>query len=74
MVQLTAELERATESRLKAEKECLIATEKLSRVSQQKEYLMKTTEVYEADKRELEQEVRYDGGDSSTWLTEWSIV
>ena len=57
MVQLTAELERATENRLKAEKEMLICNEKLARVTQQKDYLMKTTEMYEADKRELEQEV-----------------
>lgn len=58
MVQLTAELERATELRLSAEKELLVTQEKLSRISQQREYLMKTTEIYEADKRELEQEVR----------------
>ena len=50
-----------------------MASERLSRVSQEKAYLMKTTEVYEADKRELEQEVRYEG-DSSSMLTEWSIV
>lgn len=57
MVQLTAELEKATALRLKAEKELLVANEKLKKVSQQREYLMKTTEVYEADKRELEHEV-----------------
>ena len=32
--------------------------EQLSQVSQQKDYLMRTTEMYEADKRELEYEVR----------------
>ncbi len=63
MVQLTAELEKATRSRLTAERESLALNEKLSRVSQQKQYLMKTTEMYEADKRELEQEV---GGYSYT--------
>ena len=57
MVQLTAELENATALRLKAEQELLVTSEKLKQVSQQREYLMKTTEVYEADKRELEQEV-----------------
>ncbi len=57
MVQLTAELERATESRLKAEQELHEVKSKFSHVAQQREYLMKTTEIYEADKRELEQEV-----------------
>lgn len=57
VVKLTAELERATELRLNAEKELIIVNEKLSQVSQQRTYLMKTTEIYEADKRELEQEV-----------------
>ena len=57
MVQLTAELEKATEQRLKAQKELAEIKDKYSRISQQKQYLMKTTEVYEADKRELEQEV-----------------
>ena len=56
-MQLTAGLEKATESRLKAERELQEATEKFSRIAQQREYLMKTTEIYEADKRELEQEV-----------------
>lgn len=31
--------------------------EELTRISEQKKYLMKTTEMYEADKRELESEV-----------------
>ncbi len=57
MVQLTAALEKATASRLKAEKELQEVNDKFSRIAQQREYLMKTTEVYEADKRELEQEV-----------------
>ena len=61
-MQLTAALEQATEQRLKAEKDMLASKEELSRVSQQRAYLMKTTEVYEADKRELEQEVSEDGG------------
>jgi hypothetical protein len=41
---------------------------------------MKTTEVYEADKRELEQEVQFRGReeeeeeDSEAWAAEWSVV
>lgn len=57
MVQLTAELEKATALRLQAEKELLVTNEKLKQVSQQRKYLMKTTEVYEADIREREHEV-----------------
>lgn len=56
-MKLTAELERTTDLRLKAEGEVLSLNEKLSHVAQQKACLMRTTEMYEADKRELELEV-----------------
>lgn len=57
MVQLTAELERATECRLKIEKNLIQTKQSLERVSGQRNCLMKTTELYEADKRALEHEV-----------------
>ena len=57
MVQLTAELEKATQRRLETEKELVDLKQRYSQAKQQKDYLMKTTELYEADKRELEQEV-----------------
>lgn len=57
MVQLTAELERSTDKRLKLERELVQTKHNLEIVSEQKSALVKTTEKYQADKRELEEEV-----------------
>jgi len=58
MVQLTAELERSTDRRLKLERELIQTKHNLEIVSEQKNALAKTKEKFEADKRELEEEVR----------------
>ena len=60
MVQLTAELERSTDRRLKQERELIQTKQYLERLSEQKNTLMKTKELYEANKRSLEEEVRVD--------------
>ncbi len=59
MVQLTAELERSTDKRLKLERELIQTKHTLEIVSDQKNALVKTTEKYQADKRGLEEEVSH---------------
>ena len=42
--------------------------QELSRTSEQRKYLMRTTEMYEADKRELESEVMKDWSTDTLYL------
>ena len=57
IMKLTTDLEKSTERRLKVEADMVQTKQNLALVSDQKNSLMKTAELYEADKRELEQEV-----------------
>ena len=58
IAQLHAELEKEHGEKAAKEREMTKLQGRLTHISQQKDYLMRTTEMYEADKRELEQEVR----------------
>lgn len=57
IARLNARLEQVSASEASVKKESKELKQQLSRVSQQKQILAKTTEMYEADKRELEHEV-----------------
>ena len=58
IAQLHAELEKARGDYVSSKKELSRVQQQLGRVTQQNELLVKTTVMYEADKRELESEVR----------------
>ena len=58
IAQLHAELEKARGNYVSSKKELSRVQQQLGRVTQQNELLVKTTVMYEADKRELESEVR----------------
>ena len=58
IAQLHAELEKARGDYASSKKELSRVQQQLGRVTQQNELLVKTTVMYEADKRELESEVR----------------
>ena len=58
IAKLHAELEKAHGDYVSSKKELSRVQQQLSRVTQQNELLVKTTVMYEADKRELESEVR----------------
>ena len=57
MAKLQAELEKAKSVRASQDRQTSRLQEQLAQVTQQKDILARTTEMYEADKRELEQEV-----------------
>ena len=58
IAQLNARLEQVSASEASIKKDSRDLKQQLSRVNQQKQILAKTTEMYEADKRELEHEVQ----------------
>ena len=58
IAKLHAELEKARGDYTSSKKELSRVQQQLGRVTQQNELLVKTTVMYEADKRELESEVR----------------
>ena len=60
IAQLRAELEKARALRQSSERVVAQLRERLKKTSNEKDILLRTTEIYEADKRELENEVYYD--------------
>lgn len=57
IAQLRAELEKARTLRQSSERVVAQLREQLKKTSNEKSILLRTTEIYEADKRELENEV-----------------
>lgn len=58
IAQLRAELEKVRALRQSSERVVIQLREQLKKTSDEKNILLRTTEIYEADKRELEYEVR----------------
>ena len=58
IAQLRAELEKAKALRQSSERVVAQLRDQLKRTANEKDILLRTTEIYEADKRELENEVR----------------
>lgn len=58
IAQLRAELEKVRALRQSSERVVVQLREQLKKTSNEKDILLRTTEIYEADKRELEYEVR----------------
>lgn len=54
---ITAQLEQISSSEAALKKELRELRQELSKANQKRQQLVKTTELYEADKRELEHEV-----------------
>ncbi len=61
IAQLRAELEKARALRQSSERVVGQLRDQLKRTANEKDILLRTTEIYEADKRELENEVYCDG-------------
>ncbi len=55
---MTAQLEQVSTSEATLKREIRELRQELSKVNQQRQELVQTTEMYEAEKRELEHEVR----------------
>ena len=59
IAQLRAELEKARALRQSSERVVAQLRDQLKKTANEKDILLRTTEIYEADKRELENEVYY---------------
>ena len=64
MARLQAELERSHAASLAKDHELAQTREQVSLLTQERELLLRTTEMYEADKRDLQEEVSCGGRSS----------